>query len=130
MALLTELGIDGFFRMDYAGDARFVAARARRRRAGSATGATRPPAGVLALRPGLRRRPTRPRATCAEAAALVDGMSDDEVARCRRAINSLACAEFYLDRYEDAQRHSERALRVAVATGQGQLQSRSCSGRG
>ena len=77
------------------------------------------PAGVLAFADVLDGALTEADASIAEAAALVDGMSDDELSRGRRATNNLACAEFFSDRYDDARRHSERAFAVAIATGQG-----------
>ena len=56
-----------------------------------------------------------------EAAALIDALSDDDLARRLDAIVELAGAEIYLDRFEAAGRHAERALRVGRATGQDQL---------
>jgi ATP/maltotriose-dependent transcriptional regulator MalT len=56
-----------------------------------------------------------------EAAALIDGLSDEDLARRLDGIVDLAGAEIYLDRFEEAGRHAERALRVGRATGQGQL---------
>ena len=45
-------------------------------------------------------------------------MSDDELARRIDASAHLASAEFYLDRFAEAEAHAERALGVARATGQ------------
>jgi DNA-binding CsgD family transcriptional regulator/tetratricopeptide (TPR) repeat protein len=56
-----------------------------------------------------------------EAAALIDALPDDELARRLDAVVDLAGAEIYLDRFAEAARHSERALRVGRATGQDQL---------
>jgi DNA-binding CsgD family transcriptional regulator len=56
-----------------------------------------------------------------EAAALVESMSDDELARRLDAATWLAGAELYLDRYAEADAHAGRALAVARATGQGEL---------
>ena len=55
-----------------------------------------------------------------EAAALVDSLSDDELARHLDAGAWLAGAELYLDRYAEADAHATRALAVARATGQGE----------
>ena len=61
------------------------------------------------------------RAAADEAAALVDAMPDEELARhLEFAGNALAGAEMLLDRYEVGLRHAERTLAVAEATGQGQ----------
>ena len=56
-----------------------------------------------------------------EAAALIDALSDDDLARRLDAVVDLAGAEIYLDRFGEAGRHAERALRVGRATGQDQL---------
>ena len=119
VALMTELGIDAFFRMDYSAMRDFSR---RAREAARSLGDKQlmaTPAGVLAFADVLDGALTDADASIAEVAALVDGMSDEELARARRATNNLACAEFFSDRYDDARRHSERALAVAVATGQG-----------
>jgi DNA-binding NarL/FixJ family response regulator len=57
----------------------------------------------------------------AEAAAIVDAMSDAELAARLDAAAFLAGAELYLDRFERAIGHSRRALAIARATGQGEL---------
>ena len=56
-----------------------------------------------------------------EAAALIDALPDDDLARRLDAVVDLAGAEIYLDRFAEAGRHAERALRVGRATGQDQL---------
>jgi ATP/maltotriose-dependent transcriptional regulator MalT len=118
VALMTELGIDGFFRMDYTGmrDYSRRALEAARSLGDKMLMAT--PAGVLAFADVLDGALDDAEKSIAAASALVDGMSDDEIAECRRATNNLACAEFFSDRYADATRHSERALAVAAARGQ------------
>ena len=119
VALMTELGFDGFFRMDYAGmrDYSRRALEAARTIGDKRLMAT--PAGVLAFADVLDGALDEADRSIADAAALVDEMSDDEIADCRRAANNVACAEFFSDRYEDARRHSERVLSVVVARGQG-----------
>jgi DNA-binding NarL/FixJ family response regulator len=56
-----------------------------------------------------------------EAAALIDALSDEDVARRLDALVDLAGAEIYLDRFTEAGIHCERALHVGRATGQDQL---------
>jgi DNA-binding CsgD family transcriptional regulator len=57
-------------------------------------------------------------AACAEAAALVDGISDEEIAgSADPMIARLAGAELLADRHADADRHAERALAAARALG-------------
>ena len=55
----------------------------------------------------------------AEAAALVDGLSDDELSAQLDAATWLASAELYLDLYAEADAHANRALRLGRATGRG-----------
>jgi DNA-binding NarL/FixJ family response regulator/tetratricopeptide (TPR) repeat protein len=58
---------------------------------------------------------------CAEAAAVVDAMPDEELALRLEAASHLASAESYVERFAEAAVHAERGLRVARATGQGEL---------
>ena len=57
----------------------------------------------------------------ADAAALVDRLSDDGLSRRLDAAAWLAAAELYLDLYAEADAHASRALTLARATGQGEL---------
>ena len=56
-----------------------------------------------------------------EASRLMASLSDDEVGLNIDAIGNLAGAELYLDRYLSCREHAERGMRVARATGQGEL---------
>ncbi len=56
-----------------------------------------------------------------EAAALIDTMSDDELAGRLDALAHLAGAEMYLDRFGASGRHARRGLDIGRATGQGHL---------
>ena len=77
-------------------------------------------AAALAM-PALADAMTGPTETArsrrAEAAALVDGLSDDELSPRPDAAAWLAAAELYLDLYAEADAHASRALRLARATG-------------
>jgi DNA-binding CsgD family transcriptional regulator len=55
------------------------------------------------------------------AAALVDALSDDELANRLDALTSLSAADLYLHRYYDATRHADRGLAIARATGQAEF---------
>jgi DNA-binding NarL/FixJ family response regulator len=55
----------------------------------------------------------------AQAAALVDELSDDELSLRPDAAGWLAIAEVYLDLYAEADAHASRALGLARASGQG-----------
>src|SRR4051812_23550128 len=57
----------------------------------------------------------------AAAIAIVDTLSDEQLARRLDAVVELAGAEIYLDRFAEAAAHAERALAVGRATGQGRL---------
>jgi ATP/maltotriose-dependent transcriptional regulator MalT len=61
----------------------------------------------------------RARSHCAEAAALVDQLSDDELSHRPDAASWLAAAELYLDLYAEADAHASRAHGLARATGRG-----------
>jgi DNA-binding NarL/FixJ family response regulator len=56
-----------------------------------------------------------------EATAIVDSLSNDELARHLEAATRLAGVELYLGRYADGEVHASRALSVARATGQSEL---------
>ena len=75
----------------------------------------------LALADSLLGAPDRAEANHAEAATLVDSLSDDELAGHLEAATWLAGVELYLDRYAEGEAHANRALAVARATGQGEL---------
>ena len=75
----------------------------------------------LALAESLMGFADRADANHAEAAALVDSLSDDELAGHLEAATWLAGVELYLDRYAEGEVHANRALAVARVTGQGQL---------
>jgi ATP/maltotriose-dependent transcriptional regulator MalT len=79
-------------------------------------------AAALAM-PALADAMTGPTETArshrAEAAALVDGLSDDELSLRLDAAAWLAAAELYLDLYPEADAHASRALTLARGTGRG-----------
>ena len=57
----------------------------------------------------------------ASAAAVLDAMSDAELAPALLAMGQLGSGELYLDRFAEGTAHSARTLAVARATNQGQL---------
>ena len=119
--LIAEIAIDAFFRMDYGAMKRFARRALDAARTIESVEVAATAAGVLAFGTVLDGAFDETPAAIAEAAALVDPMSEEELARSRRAINNLATAELYFERYEDAERHSDRSLAMAAATGQGQF---------
>jgi DNA-binding CsgD family transcriptional regulator len=121
VALMMELAMGSVHRMDYAS---MQAWGERAAGAGRLLGDTALRAASVAA---LARAGAFSGATpkiiedCDEAAALVDALSDEELARRLDAATHLAGAETYLQRFADAQRHAERAMAVGHATGQGQF---------
>jgi ATP/maltotriose-dependent transcriptional regulator MalT len=75
----------------------------------------------LALADSIMGAAGRAESSRSEAAALVDSLSDRELARHLEAAAWLAGVELYLDRYAEGEAHANRALAVARATGQGEL---------
>jgi len=119
LGLLIELTLNEFYRSRY---------EAMHDWAGRAVSAARVlgdaalMATALAM-PALAYAMTGPTGTArshrAEAAALVDGLSDEELSLRPDAAAWLAAAELYLDLYAEADAHASRALRLARATGRG-----------
>jgi DNA-binding CsgD family transcriptional regulator len=121
VALMIELAVDGLFGTDF-DSMREWASRAQS--AATPLGDRTLLAGVLAVRAAgeaLAGTAVDAQARCEEAAAVIDALSDDELARRLDALSHLATAEVYLDRFEPASRHAERALAIGRATGQGDL---------
>ena len=118
VALLIELAFDGLFRGDLS-EMRDSAERAL---------ATARPLEDTALTAYAAAVVTQARAwggthaealeARAEALPLVDGLSDEDVARRLGAVVHLAGAEMYMDLYEEAAAHAARAQVIARATGQ------------
>ena len=114
--LLLELATDAFYRMDYRAmcDWAWPAAQAARERGPLASALS-----MLSLARAFAGDVVGADASRAEAAALVDTMSDAELAPCLDfALDTLAGAELHLDRVAEATAHVERSLAIARATGQ------------
>ena len=73
---------------------------------------------MLAWGAGLCGRVAEAETYRSEAAALVDSLSDEELALRLDAAINLAGAELYLDRFDETGVHAERVVAVARATGQ------------
>jgi ATP/maltotriose-dependent transcriptional regulator MalT len=121
VALMIELAMDGFFRMDY---------ELMHEWAERALGAAQPlddrpltaaAVAVLAFASAASSATGEARTHCLDAAALVADLDDAKLALRLDAAVNLAGAELYLDRYEEAEEHAERALSVARATGQSEF---------
>ena len=121
VALMLELAADDLYRLQYESGQDWA------RRALGTARALGDQALIAAALATLTRalawggEPGRGEEVWSEAAALVDAMSDDELATRLDALVDLASSEIYLDRFVEAGAHAERALAVGRATGQGQL---------
>jgi ATP/maltotriose-dependent transcriptional regulator MalT len=116
--LMVELAMDGFFRMEY-GRMREWAERALR---GARPLGDRPltaaAVAVLAFGSAASGATEEAQAHLSEAAALVADLDDAALALRLDAAANVAGAALYLDRYQEAGAHAERALSVARKTGQ------------
>lgn len=117
--LLIELTLNEFYRSRYEAMRDWAAAAVNAARdVGDAT-----LIAAAAVMPAFADAMTGPTETArslrAEAAALVDELSDDELSLRPDAAGWLAIAEVYLDLYAEADAHASRALALARGTGQG-----------
>lgn len=121
VALMLELAADSIYRLQYEAGQDWAA------RAVTAAGGIGDPvlvgAALAVLARGLAWGGDAERGDTvrAEAATVIDSLSDEQLAGRLDSVVDLAGAEIYLDRFVDAAEHAERALRVGRATGQGQL---------
>jgi tetratricopeptide (TPR) repeat protein len=121
VSLMIDLATDAFYRMEF-DRMRDWAARALR----AARPLEEPPlvaaaAAIVAFAESCAGPVQDAQAHRAEAAALVDAMTDGQLAARLDAVAWLSAAEFYLDRYAEAEAHCERGLAVARTTSQGDL---------
>ena len=117
-ALMIELALDGVYRMELEriGDWAEPALDVARSLGDKPLAASA--ASLLAWGASMSGAIPKAEAYRSEAAALVDELSDHELAlRLDSAVN-LAGAELYLDRFDEAGSHCERVVAVARATGQ------------
>jgi DNA-binding NarL/FixJ family response regulator len=115
VALTMQLAIDGIFRAEY-GSAREWGVRAVDEARGGAPHLTTAVTALAALTASLAGASAEAERRRAEAAAVVDAMTDEELAQPLDATAHLATAELYLDRYDEAATHAGRALAVARST--------------
>ena len=124
VTLTLEIAVDGLYREDHASAAdwaRRALAGARKLGDGPLTASA---AGVLAI--GYTHLGALDEAEPAleEAAALVDALPEHELARCLdHSICKVAATAVNLGRCEQSESYAERALSVALATGQGNVMS-------
>ena len=120
--LEIELAVDGLYERDFEqavemGRQALATARGRRR-----PGAHRAlPRLSLCLAETVAGAIDAARGTPREALAVLDRLSDAELAPRLEALYHLAWAETYLEFYDDAIAHAERGIAIARAFGEGQL---------
>jgi DNA-binding CsgD family transcriptional regulator len=121
VALMIDLSMNRFYSAEY---------QSMQDWAGQAVSAARlladPPltaaaVALLALGDAMNGATEQAHADRSEAAALVESLSDEELALRLDGAAWLAGAELYMDRFAEAAAHAERALAVSRATGQGEL---------
>jgi DNA-binding NarL/FixJ family response regulator len=121
-ALMTQLSVDAFYRMNYTSTRDWARRALELARPFEDRPLIASAAGILTLGSVFDGAVTEAESGRSEAAALIDSMSDDELASCLDfAVDTLAAADLYLDRFEDAGTRAGRALAIARATGQGQV---------
>jgi ATP/maltotriose-dependent transcriptional regulator MalT len=120
-ALEMELAMDGFFLMEYERMRAWAERALRTAQPLDDRPLTAAAVALLAFANAASGATAEAETHRTEAAALVADLTDDELALRLDAAANLAGAELYLDRYEDAGAHAERAIAVALATGQSEF---------
>jgi ATP/maltotriose-dependent transcriptional regulator MalT len=117
-ALMIELALDGVYRMEFEQTSLWAGRALEIARSLGDGPLTASAAATLAWGAGLSGATSAAETHRAEAAELVDSLSDQELALRLDAAVNLAGAELYLDRFDATGRHAERVITVANATGQ------------
>jgi ATP/maltotriose-dependent transcriptional regulator MalT len=121
VALMIELAVDGFYRSEYEpmrGWAERALSAARPLGIPPLTAAA---LALLAYAATLGGSMAEGENNRSEAAALVDALSDGELALRLDAAVNLASAELDLERFAESEAHAERAMAVGEATGQSDI---------
>jgi DNA-binding NarL/FixJ family response regulator len=116
--LMLHLAAGDFYRMDYEGMRAWGERALGVTRALDELPAAAASLAVLAVATAVTGPLPEAEAYRSVAAALVDALSDDELANRLDALTSLSAADLYLHRYDDATHHADRGLAIARATGQ------------
>jgi DNA-binding CsgD family transcriptional regulator len=118
VALMIELAVDGVYRMEFHQIGPWAQRAVEGARPLGDPALTATANAVRAWGAALIGATAEAEVYRSEAAALVDGLSDLELASRLEAAVHLAGAELYLDRFDEAGSHAERVITVARATGQ------------
>jgi ATP/maltotriose-dependent transcriptional regulator MalT len=116
--LMAALAMDAFYRMDYEAMHGWASAAAADASALGDPLASAAAAAALTLASSFTGAVDEAMAHRATAAAVVDGLSDDELSGNLEAMANLAGAELYLERFEETAAHGRRGITVARAHGQ------------
>ena len=117
IALMIELAIDGLFRADPESVCDWGTRSLRAARELGERPLVAAAAAILALGHAVAGSIAEAQSAYAEASALVEAMSDAELGARVDAAAYLTSAATYLDRYDEAVAHAERALRLGRAAG-------------
>ena len=118
VALMLELAVDGFYRMDFDAMSQWAERAVDAALPLNDDLLTAAAVASLAYASALDRTATEAAEHCAEAAIRVDALTDSDLTRRLDACVNLAAAELNLGRLDDAVVHAERAIAIARATGQ------------
>jgi DNA-binding CsgD family transcriptional regulator len=121
VALMIELAVDGFYRMEYELMYKWAERALSAARPLESQPLTAAALGTLAYAAALSGAMRRADTHRSEAAAIVDALSDQDLALRLDAAVNLAAAELDLERFADAGVHAERAMTVGQATGQSDI---------
>jgi DNA-binding NarL/FixJ family response regulator len=122
VALLRELAVDSFYRMDYGTMCDWARRALDTSRRADDLPVMATALGITALACVMAGDVAEGEAVRSELAVLAAGLSDDDLAPwLDHALDCLASTSLYLDHHEEAAAVSERALSIAQATGQGQV---------
>ena len=121
VALMIELAVDGFYRMEYEADARLGRTSPERCPSPRKPTADGCGARAVAYAATLDGAMAEAKDNRSEAVVLVDALSDEELALRLDAAVNLAAAELDLERFAEAGAHAERAMAVGEATGQSDI---------
>jgi ATP/maltotriose-dependent transcriptional regulator MalT len=119
VGLLIELTVNEFYRSRYEAMHDWANRAVSAAKVVGDAALTAAALAMPALAEAMTGAPETARSHRAEAAALVDALSDDELSLRPDAAAWLAAAELYLDLYAEADAHASRALGLARATGRG-----------
>ena len=115
--LMIELAGDALFRLDYTSATDWATRAVATARPLGDAALTTAALALLARATSWGDDTQRGEAARSEAATLLDRLSDEQLATRLAAAVDLSSAEIYLDRFEEASAHAQRALTVGRAPG-------------